>query len=263
MLTFVQLGLGVLQNVTRDAWLVGALGNTILENLQQIAQILVTTLTELLRLAVLLGEDTKQGDVVLPVVAGTAEVGDTTFHIDDFVQQLIVHIALDTEPVVEGETGVEGETLEVGFGVDIAGTVLAVLEQLLDTRGAFEVDDGHVGLHGGAVQCGRSGLATTLAGFIPGRGTDGEALRGGYDAVESVEGGTRDEGGLVFDPELADRVEAVGENNALDRSKKVGGSGTGTVIDGISDRILRTLLPMRTWNTGPNDLAHFRATTAC
>lgn len=81
--------------------------------------------------------------------------------------------------------------------------------------------------------------------------------------MESVEGGTRDEGGLVFDPELADRVEAVGENNALDRSKKVGGSGTGTAIDGISDRILRTLLPMRTWNTGPNDLAHFRATTAC
>lgn len=144
MLTFVQLGLGVLQNVTRDAWLVGALGNTILENLQQIAQILVATLAELLRLAVLLGEDTKQGDVVLPVIAGTAEIGDTTLHIDDLVQQLIVHIALDTEPVVEGETGVEGETLEVGFGVDIAGTVLAVLEQLLDTRGAFEVDDGHV-----------------------------------------------------------------------------------------------------------------------
>lgn len=223
LLTFIQLSLGVLQNVTRDAWLVSALGNTVLENLQQIAQILVAPPAELLCLTVLLGEDTKQRDVVLPVVAGTAEVGDTTLDINDLVQQLIVHIALDTETVVESKTGVEGEALEVGLGVDIAGAVLAVLEQFLDTGGAFEVDNGHVGLHGGTVQRGRGGLATTLAGLIPGRGTDSEALRRGYDAVEGVEGGTGDQSRLLFDPELADRVEAVGEDDTLERSKERAG----------------------------------------
>lgn len=223
LFTFVQLGLRVLQNVTGDAWLVSALGNTVLENLQQIAQILVAALAELLCLTVLLGENTKQRDVVLPVVAGTAEVGDTTLDINNLMQQLIVDIAFDTESVVESKTGVEGEALEVSLGVDIAGAVLAVLEQFLDTGSAFEVDNGHVGLHGRAVQRGGGRLATTLAGFIPGRGTDGEALRGRYDAVEGVEGGTGDQGRLVFDPELADRVEAVGEDDALERSKERAG----------------------------------------
>jgi hypothetical protein len=33
--------------------------------------------------------------------------------------------------------------------------------------------------------------------------------------VEGVEGGPRDEGGLVFDPQLFHRIEAVGKYDAL------------------------------------------------
>jgi hypothetical protein len=33
--------------------------------------------------------------------------------------------------------------------------------------------------------------------------------------VESVEGWAGDEGGLVLDPQLADRVEAIGKHDAL------------------------------------------------
>ena len=41
--------------------------------------------------------------------------------------------------------------------------------------------------------------------------------------MEGVEGGTGDQGRLVFDPELADRVEAIGEDDALERSKERAG----------------------------------------
>jgi len=70
-------------------------------------------------------------------------------------------------------------------------------------------------LHGGAVQGCRGGLATALARLIPRGSTNSKALGAGDDAVESVEGWARDEGGLVFDPELADGVEGVGEDDAL------------------------------------------------
>lgn len=36
--------------------------------------------------------------------------------------------------------------------------------------------------------------------------------------MEGVEGRARDEGGLVFDPELFDGVEAVCEDDALEKS---------------------------------------------
>lgn len=165
----------------------------------------------------------EQGDIVLPVVGGGAEVADHAFDVDDFAEQGVVDAAFDADAVVEGEAGVEGVALEVGAGVDGDGlaiiasfsSFLGVAVEVADGVGGFEVDDGHVGLHGRAVEGGGGGFAAPFAGLVPGGGADGEALGGGDDAVEGVERRAGDERGLVRDPEVFDRVEGVDVDDSL------------------------------------------------
>lgn len=107
---------------------------------------------------------------------------------------------MDAHAVVEHQAGVERVALEVGDGVNVHGAAFGVGEDLLHTVVEFEVDDGHVRLHGGPVQRGRGGFASLLAGLVPGRGADGKALRGAHDGVEGVQGWAGDECGLILDP---------------------------------------------------------------
>lgn len=211
----VELGLWVLENIPRNARLISPLCNAVFQNIQQISQILIPPQAKLISLAIRLRQNPQQRDVVLPVVTGTPKIRNTPFNIHDLLEQFIRDIARDPEPIVQRETRVQRKPLEVFRRVDVYRPVLGIMQQLADALSRLEVDNGHVGLHGGAVQGCRGGFATALARLVPGGGTDGKALGAGYDAVEGVEGWARDEGGLVFDPELADGVEGVGEDDAL------------------------------------------------
>lgn len=166
--TLVELGLGILQNIPRNARLVDSLGDAVLEDIQQVGQVLIPALTELLSLAIRLGQNPQQRDVILPVVAGATEVRDSALDIDDLAQQLVVHVALDAEAIVQGQAGVEREPLEVRGRIELHGAVLAVLQQLLDACRRLQVDDGHVRLHGGSVQRRGGGFAAALARLVPG-----------------------------------------------------------------------------------------------
>lgn len=77
--------------------------------------------------------------------------------------------------------------------INISLSIPGVVEKLFDGDIALEVEDRHVRLHSGTVQGGGSGLAAVLAGLVPWRSANREALRGGDDGVESVEGWAGDE----------------------------------------------------------------------
>jgi hypothetical protein len=89
------------------------------------------------------------------------------------------------------------------------------VHEFFDRDGGFEIDERHVRLHGRAVQRRGGGLAAILARLVPGRSADSEALGRGDDGVERVQHGAGDEGGLVCDPEVADRVEGVCKDDSL------------------------------------------------
>lgn len=161
--TLVQLSIRVLENVASNARLIRAVCNALLQIRQHVAQILVAARAKLLRLRVLLVPDAEQGDIVLPVVARGAKVGNHALDVRNLVQQRAVHGAVDAEAVVEGQRGVEGEARHVRYGVDVDAPALAVLEELADARRGLEIKDGHVGLYGWPVEGGGGGLAALLA----------------------------------------------------------------------------------------------------
>lgn len=127
VLTIVQLGLGVFENVTCDARLICSLGDSILQHVEQVGEIFVPATAVIFRLVVHVGKNAQQRNVVLPVVRSTTEVGYPALHIDNLVQQPIIHITLDPEAVVERETGVKCISLEVGRGVHVPLAVLTVV----------------------------------------------------------------------------------------------------------------------------------------
>lgn len=177
ILTVIKLSFRVLDNVSGNAGLIRALRDSILEHIQQISHVLVTASAELLGLVVHLCENPKQRDIVLPVIAGAAEVGDATLDSDNLLKKLIVDVALNAEAVVEGERGVQSKALEIRGRVDVLRSILAILEQLSDACRGLQINNGHVRLNGGTVQRGGGSLATTLARLVPGGGSDRESLR--------------------------------------------------------------------------------------
>lgn len=126
----------------------------------------------------------------------------------------MVDASVNADTIIESQTGVQGEAMEVFPGVQVHRPIFAILVHVLDGDGAFQVNKGHIALDGRAVQGSGGHLATTLARFIPWRCADGETLAARDNAVESVESGSGDEGGLVGDPEVLDRIKGVGKNDA-------------------------------------------------
>ncbi len=151
----------------------------------------------------------------MPVIGRGAEVGDYALNVADFLQKFVVDAAVKSSSIVQGERSVQCEALEINDWINVDGAVFGVLKNLLDGDVALQVENRHVGLHSWTVESSGSCLATVLAGLIPWRGADGEALRGGNNCVEGVEGWTGDESGLVGDPEVADGVKSVGEYDSL------------------------------------------------
>lgn len=142
----------------------------------------------------------------------------------DLVEKLAVNRPVDTVSVVERQGRVEREPGDVVDGVDGSGAAFAVLEQLLDAHGGFEVENGHVRLCSWAVESRGGRLSAALARLVPGRGADGESLRGRDDRVEGVEHGTGNERRLVSDPEVLDGFVGIDKDDALYCVPREGGS---------------------------------------
>lgn len=130
----------------------------------------------------------------MPVITCGSEIADSTFDITDLIEQLIVNLAIDPGAIVKRKGGVEREALKVSDGVNILLSVIAVLEQFFDRNVGFQVNDWHIGLNGWTVESRGGCLSSLFARFVPGRGADCKALGTGYDGVEGVQGGTRNEG---------------------------------------------------------------------
>jgi len=95
----------------------------------------------------------------------------------DLLQEFIINTAIYPDAVVESQRCIERKSLEIRVGIDVNFTVFAIGNELSDGNLAFDVDDRHVALHGGSVQCGCCCLSPALTRLVPGRGADGVALR--------------------------------------------------------------------------------------
>lgn len=98
--TEVELCFRVFENVARDARLVCAICDALLEVVQEEREIGVATSTVCLRFCVLLVPEAQQRHIVLPVIRGASEVGDFALDVCDFLEQLALDVAVDAEAVV-------------------------------------------------------------------------------------------------------------------------------------------------------------------
>lgn len=89
------------------------------------------------------------------------------------------------------------------------------MEELLDGDSGLEINEWHIRLYSGPVQCRGSSFAAVFAGLVPWRGTDREALRGRNDLMEGVEHRTGNESGLISDPEMTNGIKGVREDDSL------------------------------------------------
>lgn len=167
LLTIVQLGGRVLQNVSSDARLICTVVDSALEIGQEIRQILITAHSEFLSRRVLSSPKSKQWNVILPVVASRSEVGNLALNVSDFVEKLRVDVAIDAEAVVQSQRSVERKSGKVGRWVKVLASVLAIVKKFLDADERFEVENWHVRLNSRAVEGSGGGLPAVLAGLIP------------------------------------------------------------------------------------------------
>ena len=91
--------------------------------------------------------------------------------------------------VIQRQARVQRVSLPVCAGIQIDLAAFTVREEFLNRHRGLEIDERHVGLHGGTVKGRGSSLAPVLARLIPGGGADSEALGGGDDFVEGVKHG--------------------------------------------------------------------------
>ena len=178
-LTMAELAFGILQNVACDARYMSSPCHPVLEFLQQVFEVDISPVAKVGCFVRSSGENSHQRDKVLPVVACAAEGADTAFHGDDLAQERVVDGAVDAESVPKRQAEVQGEPLKQRIRVEVhlCVTVAQLLHKLFDADIGFQVDKRHVGDNGWSVQCSGGGFPSSLAGLVPWRGADGEALR--------------------------------------------------------------------------------------
>ncbi len=166
-------------------------------------------------MAVPAGPQSQQRDVVLPIIARAPQIADDPLYMHDFLQQPIVDAIVNPDPVVEGEGSVECESLKIAVWINVNLAALTIHKKFFDAGIAFEVDDGHVGLHSRPIEGRGCSLTSNLAGFVPWRSTYRVALGGGHNGVERVQSRAGDQSRLIVDPEMLDRVKGIGKDNSL------------------------------------------------
>ena len=133
----------------------------------------------------------------------------------NFSQQLVIDLSVYTYTIIQRQTRIERESLEVRIGIYFRFTVVTVGQELFDADSALQVNYWHVGLDGWPIECGCGGFAASFTRFIPGRCSNGEALGRRYNGVESVQRGARYQSGLIVDPDMFHAFEGIREHNPL------------------------------------------------
>ena len=108
---------------------------------------------------------------------------------DGFIENLIVNVAVNAYSVVQGQTNVEGEALEVPIWVEVCFLSLwvdAIGEHFVDGVCGFQIYNRQVRLCGDAIQGGGSGFASSLHTVVPWGCTQSKALSGRDDLVKRI-----------------------------------------------------------------------------
>ena len=100
--TFVQLGLGVFENVSRNARLVSTFSNLFLEHVKKFSKVDIPSRSVLGSHIIAARPKPEKRNVVLPIVARAPKVRYLAFYMDDFPQQLVVLVAIDANAIVQG-----------------------------------------------------------------------------------------------------------------------------------------------------------------
>lgn len=130
-----------------------------------------------------------------------------------FSEELLIDPSVDANAVVQCQTGVECEAVEVFSWVQVDGTHVGIFVHVFDRHTALQINKRHIALNSRAVQSSGCHLASAFARIVPGRGTDREPLAARDHAVERVQHWPRDQGRLVGDPEMLDGFKRVGPDD--------------------------------------------------
>lgn len=99
--TFVELCLGVFDDVACDAGLIGTFFDLVSEGVEEAVHVDVSALAELDRFVGLAGEEAEERDVVLPVVACGPEVSYASLDVYNLLEKWCVLVTVDAVAIVQ------------------------------------------------------------------------------------------------------------------------------------------------------------------
>lgn len=195
-----ELGFFIFENGGGDTRFVRPLADHLSNLIKQGVQVLVSPVTQLLAPPVLLviRPVPKNWDVVLVILACASEERDSRANIQDLPQHAIVNI-IHANTIAQRKSGVQSISLDIRPNGDLHTAILRVSSHIPNNAVRFQVEHVEVLLDFCPSQRLASCLALIFATLIPRAASDCEALCAADDAVEGVEGGTIDAGGLMSD----------------------------------------------------------------
>jgi hypothetical protein len=135
-----------------------------------------------------------------------------------FSEEVRVNTPINSYPIIKRQARIQRKAMKIlpGIQIDLLSLLpacITILIQIPNRHTALQIHNRHITLHGGPIQRCGCRLSSLLTALIPRACPNGEALTRAHDAVERVQRGTADQRGLVGDPEVADAVEGVGEDD--------------------------------------------------
>lgn len=143
----------------------------------------------------------------MPIVSDAADVAQLSLDLDNFVQSMVPDSAVQTDAVIQGQADVQREALKVPVWIDVV-SILDVLDQLVDARGGFEINERKICLNCLSIEGSGRRLPSSLDRIIPRRRSECEdplCLRD--DIMEGPKFGSGDQCRLVLDPQLFDGLK--------------------------------------------------------
>lgn len=130
--------------IASDTWLISSSFDLIFQFVEKVGEVLIATISVLLRSLIVARPQPHQRNIVLPVVARRSEVANNALNVANLLQQLIIDRSIDSRSIIQCQGRIKGKALEVGDWVDIHSAILRVIENLFDRDVAFEVKNWHV-----------------------------------------------------------------------------------------------------------------------
>lgn len=121
MHTWVQLCLWILDNGAGDARHVCSGIDAAKQLIMKFHEVFIPSFTKPLCVRAVSRPKPQNGNIVLPVIGNATKDAHFSLHVDDFAYFPVLYVSLQPEAVVDSETHIKGQSLEVVDGIDVTG----------------------------------------------------------------------------------------------------------------------------------------------